>query len=239
MAKRLWSVAVVMLANWVAQAPLHAQQNIDASSRQEIGNVVPGLSTQRLAIRSLRDLRFKGLVQQQQDFSCGAAALATLLQQVYGRPISEADVIADMLRNTDPELAKSQGFSLLDMKSYVERIGLRGRGYVVDRTSLRAVKIPVIALQNNGGYKHFVIIKRVVGDTIFIADPALGHRQMALDDFVSGWNNIVFAVVGDGLRADNALIASAQSLAPLQRAGIVTQTLPQQRQFGLLGIDTF
>lgn len=238
MGNRLWSIAVLAGLAWLPS--LYAQQNgATAGSRLAIGNVVPGRTTQTVGVRSLRDLRFKDLVQQQQDFSCGAAALATLLQQVYGRPISEADVIADMLKNTDPQLAKSQGFSLLDMKSYVERIGLRGRGYVVDRTSLRAVKIPVIALQNNGGYKHFVIIKKVLDDTVFIADPALGHRQMPLDDFVNGWNNIVFAVVGDGLRPDNALVASAQPLAQFQRAGIVTQTLPQQRQFGLLGIDTF
>jgi predicted double-glycine peptidase len=240
MGRHLWSMAAALLASCVWQPLLHAQQkNSPAGPRQVMGHVVAGRTTQTIAVRSLRDLRFKDMVQQQQDFSCGAAVLATLLQQVYGRAISEADVIADMLENADPQVAKSQGFSLLDMKSYVERRGLRGHGYVVDRASLRAIKIPVIALQNNGGYKHFVIIKKVLGDTVFIADPALGHREMVLDDFLNGWNNIVFAVVGEGLQSDNALTVSAQPLAQLQRASIVTRALPQQHQFGLLGIDTF
>ncbi|GAA4021235.1 C39 family peptidase [Actimicrobium antarcticum] len=243
MSKRLLSIAVLM-ASCCGQGTVQAQQSDaqpDASAEPRIGisNAVPGRSFQPVAVRSMTELRFRNLVRQEQDFSCGAAALATLLQNVYGRSISERAVIADMLRNTDPQRAREQGFSLLDMKQYVERIGLRGHGYTVDMASLRAVKIPVIALQDNGRSRHFVVIKKVIGDTVFIADPALGHRQMPLNEFAAGWNRIVFAVVGDGIRPDNALITSARPLAQLQRAGIVTQTLPQQRQYGLLGIDTF
>lgn len=203
------------------------------------GNVLPGLPLLSKPIRSMRDMRYAGMVRQESDFTCGAAALATILRYVYGRNTSESAIVADMLKNTDAKAAQRNGFSLLDMKRYVERIGLRAHGYRVDRNSLLALKIPVIALQTTRGYPHFVVIKRVHGGLAYIADPALGNREMPLDDFVAAWNGIVFAVVGSGLQPENALLASAKSLGAAQRADIITRSLPPQQEFGLLGMDSF
>ena len=218
---------------------VNAQTTDPATPNIMIGNVVPGLTTTERKIRSMRELRYEGLTRQEQDFTCGAAALATVLQNVFGRKITEHEIIEDMLRNTDAKTVKERGFSLLDMKSYVERVGLRGRGYKIDQTSLLTLKIPVITLQITRGFPHFVVVKKVFSDTVFIADPSLGHRQVPLDEFLEGWNGIVFAVVGDGLQAENALIQSAKSMALDTRAGILTQALAPQREFGLLGMDAF
>lgn len=205
-----------------------------------IGNVVPGVPMMPMQIKSMRDMRYNNMVRQEQDFTCGAAALATILQYVFGRPIAEREIIRNMLEYTDAKIAQERGFSLLDMKNYLERVGLRGRGYRIDSSSLVTIKIPVIALQQTTqGYAHFVVVKRVYGGIVYIADPALGHRQMPVDEFVAAWNGIVFAVLGNGLKHDNALLESAKSLASAQRAEIVTRTLPPQQEFGLLGINRF
>lgn len=187
----------------------------------------------------MRDLRYANMVRQQKDFTCGAAALATILQQMFGRATTEQDIIEDMLAHTDPDLVRRQGFSLLDMKHYLDRNGLRGRGYKIDAATLGTVKIPVIALQTTRGYAHFVVVKRIHEGIVYIADPALGHRQTSLEEFVAGWNGVVFAVLGDGRRVDNALVASSTSIGAPQRAAIVTRSLPPQQEFGLFGIDTF
>lgn len=187
----------------------------------------------------MRDLRFKDMVRQERDFTCGAAALATVLQQLYGRPTTEQEIIRNMLENTDAKLVRERGFSLLDMKQYLERIGLRGRGYQIDGNTLSTIKIPVIALQTTRGYAHFVVVKRVQDGIAYIADPALGHRQMPVHEFVAAWNGIVFAVLGDGRMSVNTLQQSAQSLGSMQRAAIVTRSLPPQQEFGLFGRDMF
>jgi predicted double-glycine peptidase len=220
-------------------AAAHAEDAGQSPPRVMFGNVVPGLPLLSKPIRSMHDLRYRDMVRQESDFTCGAAALATILQHVFGRNISESDIVEDMLKNTDANAARQHGFSLLDMKRYVERIGLRAHGYRVDRNSLLALKIPVIALQITRGYAHFVVVKRVYEGIAYIADPALGHREMPLDEFVAASNGIVFAVVGKGLRQENALVASARSLSASQRADIVTRALPPQQEFGLLGMDTF
>lgn len=204
-----------------------------------IGHVVPGLPGVAVRMQSMRDLRFAHIVRQQQDFTCGAAALATILQQMFGRATSEQDIIDDMLAHTDPALARSRGFSMLDMKDYLERAGLRGRGYRIGADALQTIRIPVIALQTTRGYAHFVVVKRVHAGIVHIADPVLGHRQLPLDEFVAAWNGIVFAVLGDGRRQENALRASAVSRSAGRRADLVTRRLPPQQEFGLFAIDTF
>jgi predicted double-glycine peptidase len=204
-----------------------------------MANVVTGLNGLQVRVHSLLDLRFKDLVRQQRDFSCGAAAVATILQQLYGKPVSEEIAIIAMLQQADRNTVVQQGFSLKDMKNLVERIGLRGHGYRIPALSLRAIKIPVIAVQNTGGYSHFIVLKRVENGIAYIGDPALGNRQLPVEEFVAGWNGIVFAIVGDRLQQDSGLWQSAQSLAAPQRAAIITRMLPQQREFGLLGIGNF
>jgi predicted double-glycine peptidase len=204
------------------------------------GNLVPGLSLLSKPVRSMRELRFDNIVRQERDFTCGAAALSTILRYVYGRTSSEHDIIEDMLQHTDVKTVQENGFSLLDIKKYVERIGLRGRGYRVDRNSLLALKIPVIALQNSRGYSHFVVVKRVRDGIVYLADPALGQRHLPLDEFVDAWNGIVFAILGPGLQPENALLESVENPpGAAQRAAIVTRILPQQHEFGLLGLDSF
>lgn len=205
-----------------------------------MGNLVPGLTLLARPVRSMRELRYDNMVRQERDFTCGAAALSTILLHVFGRVASEREIIEDMLRHTDTERVRRNGISLLDIKHYVERIGLRGRGYQIDKQGLQALKLPVIALQSGRGFDHFVVVKRVREGVVYLADPALGQRQMLLEDFVAAWNGIVFAVVGTGLQADNALLASAENPpGPAQRAGIVTRALPPQQEFGLLGLDSF
>jgi predicted double-glycine peptidase len=204
------------------------------------GNLVPGLSIVSKPVRSMRELRFDNIVRQERDFTCGAAALSTILRHVYGRTSSERDIIEDMLKHTDLKTVQENGFSLLDIKKYVERIGLRGRGYHVDSNSLLALKIPVIALQSSRGYSHFVVVKRVRDGIVYLADPALGQRHMPLNEFVDAWNGIVFAILGPGLQSENALLRGLESPpGAAQRAGIVTRVLPQQHEFGLLGLDAF
>ncbi|MGV8898817.1 MAG: C39 family peptidase [Burkholderiaceae bacterium] len=216
----------------------HCQSIIPAAPTMRIGNLVPGMSLTTKTITSMHDMRYSNIVRQEKDFTCGAAALATILQNVFGRSTTEGEIVEDILKNTDEKIARQQGFSLLDMKKYVERIGLRGRGYQIDKNSLLSTKIPVIALQNTRGYPHFVVVKRVHNDTVYIADPILGHRQVPLDEFIADWNGIVFAVVGAGLVSENVMLESAKSIALNQRADIATRMLPPQKEFGF-SLDSF
>ena len=170
-------------------------------------------------MRTLRDLRYRELLRQRYDFSCGSAALASLLHYGYGLDVDEPALIEKMMVGVDPREVVRNGFSMLDMKRYVESIGLRAHGFRIDADALYRLQMPVIALLDLRGYRHFVVVKGAAGGRVFVADPALGHRVMPEAEFVRGWNGIVLAVVGDRpMRADSYLVGDRSSPA-LQRRG--------------------
>lgn len=161
---------------------------------------------------SVREQHFVEMVPQQTDFSCGAAALATILNYAYNFQFTEAQVIEGMLKVSNKEIVQNRGFSLLDIKNYVETLGLRGRGYPVEAEILERIKIPTITLLDIKGYKHFIVLKKTTEDKVYIADPALGNRVMDKQDFIKGWNNIVFAVIGDGFDRNSILLQPKEPL---------------------------
>lgn len=172
----------------------------------QVGIVMPGGGLMYKKVESIRERKFANLVEQKTDFSCGAAALASILRQGYWLDVDEDHVIKGMLVNADQDLVRTQGFSMLDMKRYVESIGMRARGYRITPEVLTTVKIPVVVLLEIRGYKHFVVLQRADKDWVYIGDPVLGHKRYAKDDFLKGWNGIVFAVLGEGYDKTNALL---------------------------------
>jgi len=131
---------------------------------------------------------------------------------------------------------------MLDMKRYVEGLGLRGHGFRIDAEALYRLQMPVIALLDLKGYKHFVVVKGAASGRVFVADPALGHRVMSEGDFVQGWNGIVLAVVGDRpIDPDSYLVSSRSSPALARRVDALERatTPPPVVEFGLVHVDLF
>ena len=201
---------------------------------------LPGGTVIYKPVQSLRERRFADLVQQKTDFSCGAAALATVLKQAYWLDVDEAHIIEGMLANSDQELVKTQGFSMLDMKRYVESIGMRARGYRIEPENLSSVSIPVVVLMDIRGYKHFVVLQRTEKDWVYVGDPVLGHKRYKFDDFVKGWNGIIFAVIGPGYDKANALLDPP---VPLSAKNHINNFHPVQdaelMEFGFIQSDFF
>lgn len=180
-----------------------------AVSGAEIGfaGVLPGGNMINKTVVSMAEARFQYVVRQKTDFSCGAASLATILKYAYGMDVDEISVMQGLLQVSDPKIVMQKGFSLLDLKNYSESLGLRARGYRVTLERLRMIRVPTIVMLDINGYKHFVVLKRLVNDQVFLADPALGNKVLALDEFMAAWETrTVFAVIGSGFIRDNRLL---------------------------------
>jgi hypothetical protein len=191
-------------------------------------------------VESIRERKFANLVEQKTDFSCGAAALATILRQAYWKDVDEEHVIKGMLINADQDLVRTQGFSMLDMKRYLESIGMRARGYRINGETLLTVKVPVIVLLDIRGYKHFVVMQRADKDWVYIGDSVLGNKRYTRDDFIKGWNGIVFAVLGEGYDKGNALLTPP---TPLTAKNKLNEFAPvrdsELMDFGFIQSDFF
>lgn len=210
-----------------------------------LGNAIPGTVISK-PIQSLRERKFENLVRQQTDFSCGAAAVATILKYFYGKEIGEAEVIKSMLEVSDPEVVKQRGFSMLDMKVYMQSIGMRARGYQVAPYMLESIKVPVIVLLNINGYSHFVVLKKTINDgshpqgLTYLADPILGNRVMNKEDFLLAWNGIAFAIIGPGVVADSVLINPSPPLTAQALRGTYARLRPNELlEYGFKHADFF
>jgi uncharacterized protein len=163
----------------------------------QAGDVVlstPSTGNYALKLASFSDLKFSTVIRQRYDYSCGSAALATLLHYHYRLPVDEATVFKAMFDVGDKASIEKVGFSLLDMKKYLASIGYQADGYRLGLDELGKVGIPAIALIQIGTYKHFVVIKGVASDHVLVGDSALGLRVFSADDFRRVWNGIAFIV---------------------------------------------
>lgn len=171
-----------------------------------LGQTSDGARTANVTLTSWKDRKFIGLVRQQSDFSCGAAVMATIFNEAFGRRTTEQQVLVNMLKIADPDIVREKGFSLLDMKNYARSVGMEAEGYRIAYDKLLQLELPSIVLLNIKGYKHFVIVRKTYADRIAIGDPALGNRTMTRPDFESSWNGVAFVVAGEGYDPANALI---------------------------------
>ncbi|MBW1963176.1 MAG: C39 family peptidase [Deltaproteobacteria bacterium] len=157
---------------------------------------VPGASGGDFTVKvtSLKERRFKTTIRQQYDFSCGSAALATLLTFHYEDPVGEPEVFKAMYDAGNQEKIKKDGFSLLDIKKYLKARGYRADGFRTTLDKLKGVGIPAIVLINHDGYRHFVVLKGVTGSEVLLGDPSHGVRRMPRDWFESMWNGLLFLI---------------------------------------------
>lgn len=189
---------------------------------------------------SFRERRFANLVEQKTDFSCGAAALATVLNAAYGWNLQEEEIIKGMLEQADAQVVRTQGFSMLDMKRYAESLGLRARGYRIDANKLESLKVPSIVLLDVRGYKHFVVLQRTHKGSVYIGDPVLGHKKMSIEEFSQGWNGIVFALIGPGYNRANALLSPPEPLTAKNRIDSFSPVKDAElMEFGFIQSDFF
>lgn len=134
-------------------------------------------------IESIRERAFSRTVHQQYDFSCGSAAVATLLTYQYGDPVSERDVFKSMWEHSDQAKVRREGFSLLDIKRYLDAQGYESNGYEVPLEKLVENAVPAIMLISDRGYNHFVVVKGVSKDRVLLGDPSAGSRLMSRENF--------------------------------------------------------
>jgi len=143
-------------------------------------------------VRSVTEMRHHNVVLQQWELSCAAASLATILRYQHGMPVTERSVALGLINRTEyisnPNLVRMRhGFSLLDLKRYVDGVGYEGVGLgQLDLPDLRALA-PIIVPVNLQGYPHFVVFRGATSREVLLADPAFGNVNLSIETFMSGW----------------------------------------------------
>lgn len=193
---RRWIARSVCLALALLGAGQAAAQRAVVELPGDLGGTVA------VPVKNMKQLTeerlFRTTVRQRFDFSCGSAAVATLLTHHYDAPTTEDHALFFMYQRGDREKIQQEGFSMLDMKDYLEARGFKADGFEIapdQFEQLVSEAMPFIALLEEKGYNHFVVVKGATPEHVLLGDPSRGTRVMRRAEFDRLWAGRIAFVI--------------------------------------------
>jgi len=171
-------------------------------------------------VRSWKALQEDRVVMMQHDdYSCGAAALATLFRHYFEDDIGYEKVLAGIQRSLSPaekDDRKDKGFSLLDLKNFAVSQGYQAVAVKLKYSSLPKLKGPVLIHLERDEYKHFAVLKGVRGDRVFLADPSRGNIRLSMERFAQEWTGVALVLGKRGFGAPVSHPLALSDQTPMQ-----------------------
>ncbi len=160
----------VLVAGVVVAACLVSGTQREVNAQQRASTVRAPIwnpdHTFRLYPKSWLELRNQNVVMQKRDYSCGAAALATLIRYHWGDSATEGQLIREVVRMLTPKEMKERiknGLSLTDLRRLAVRIGYLATIGRLDFEKLRKSKVPLIVGIVVNDFDHFVVYRGTDG----------------------------------------------------------------------------
>ncbi|HYD79556.1 MAG TPA: C39 family peptidase [Paucimonas sp.] len=191
----LGAIAILIAGSgaWATHEPADRPKN---QFELPLAAAAAGPVAQSVEIEPFSELKYRNIVRQAYDYSCGSAALVTLLKHHIGIDVSEQQAMEGMLeRGEKQKIIERRGFSLLDMKRYVASLDVDSAGFRAEVKDLLTLEHPAIVPIDYAGFKHFVVLRGVRDGLAFIADPSAGNIVIPIDEFGKLWDrNTLFIV---------------------------------------------
>lgn len=171
-----------------------------------------------VVMKTWKDQRDRGVVKQGFDYSCGAAALATLLQHHHSIDASEQDVLQ--------RLGKEYAASFADLKRVAESYGLRAVGLAAEFPALQKLKVPAIVYVDIEGRGHFAVVRGVDAEgRVWLADPSQGNRLYSKHQFLAIWNTVEGTEGGDKAKGKLLAVLSGKEVTSLVSGYFIKEDL--------------
>lgn len=148
-----------------------------------------GMSGMPQAVQSYRSLRYTGVVWQTTWYTCGPAALATLLTEYYDILTDESEMLAlawEAMARVGMDLETGITMWALKEALLAKDIGSQGYRVSVDQLVDYFARggLPII-MHVTRPQPHYVVGVGMVDGYLAIADPAFGSYLLAPHDFVA------------------------------------------------------
>lgn len=152
----------------------------------------------QLRLRDWVEIKRQNIVMQKRDYSCGAAALATVAKYYWGDSVDE-DVFLRALDSilTEEEIADriKNGLAMSDLRRAAVDVGYQAVVGKLTFDKLMEVKVPVVVGISPEGHDHFVVYRGTDGDWVYVADPIRGNVRMPVREFTKQWQeNAILAI---------------------------------------------
>lgn len=210
------------LGRGLGLAPGHAHADV---------SMIAGGANLSVGVTSFKDRKFERVIRQHYDYSCGSAAVATLLTYHLERPTTEREAFDRMYELGDKERIQREGFSLYEMKLFLESLGYAADGFRIGFEKVASVGVPVIVMIELNVYKHFVLVKGVRDGWALVADPAFGLKKWKGPELEAALaSDVIFAIhnaddVGRehfNVEGEWALLPEAPFMDALDRRSLAT-----------------
>ncbi|MBH38522.1 hypothetical protein CL658_05760 [bacterium] len=147
-------------------------------------------------VESWQSLKFKGTVQQKEDYTCGLASLATLIN-LYNGKVTEGELIDIIGKNKITEQDIKKLSTKIDMKHFVEDntitlldLSMAATYYNFSSTGIKApfntlknLKVPVIIHLKTKKLDHFSVLVGYSDAYIQLLDPSWGNITLTHSKF--------------------------------------------------------
>lgn len=154
--------------------------------------------TVKKEVLSFREIGRQNLVTQGLDYSCGAAAIATVAKYFWGDNVSELDFIKIALQILSPEEFRDRqknGLTMEDLKNIAIKAQYFSTVGRLKFDQLEESKVPLIVGLDVEGYKHFVVIRGTDDNFVYIADSIRGNLRLKHSEFKRQWQKNLVLVV--------------------------------------------
>ncbi len=228
----------------MATSTVATQRVANSSLKRQVFAILLSLSALAAAGgSSYRPLRYTHVVGQTDWYTCGAAAVATLLTYYYGDPTTEEEVLKVAIKETERSGKDPlKGLTALSLKRTLEQRGYPVKAYRVNLTQLadyfRRGGLPVIGHVTKPQL-HFLVIAGLVDPPyggppqVLLADPSWGRRIVPLEALVTekGFSGVILLAIPKTktqLKEAKALQAKerAWARAELSRLALLRARLP-------------
>ncbi len=134
------------------------------------------------AVKSFYEERNKNLVRQKYEASCGASAVATLLNMSELKKLDENDILKLIEGKTDM-------LSFLELQDILTKLSYKSKAYKLNRTIFEKLSLPIIVkVENDPKFPHFVVVWNTKGDFVQVYDPSFGFYLSLKSIFYSLWD---------------------------------------------------
>jgi hypothetical protein len=166
-----------------------------------------------------REMRYEGVVGQTSEYSCGPAAVATLLSCFYGLAVSESEVL-QCAEEYDAAAGREvgSGITALALKRILVDQGIPTRGLLVSLDALvqhfEQRGLPLV-LHMTRPQKHYLVAVGIVAGHAMLADPSWGRRLLPVLELDTelGFDGVVLAPMPPPELAERAAAAQSDVLS--------------------------
>lgn len=168
-----------------------------------VGHPIDGTNKK---VASWKTLNEQNVIMQQYDYSCGAASLATLMKYYFNDDISEKkllEYIKTVFTKEEYARIEKDGLSFLELEKISRSRGYQSASVRLKLAALKQLSGPVIVFLKTKDYRHFVVLRGIREDRVFLADPSRGNLRIPIETFKKEWKGETFVLGKDGFGTPN------------------------------------